>query len=284
MRLPQQDEDLQRPGCGSPSAGWKQMRKKIRCRSCGAEYDSRETKCPWCGTRTEAGAEREYMEKLSEVKDDLEGLSDIPGQSFRRNAGAQFRQLRRILIFAFLLFLIPAGMLAASELRERNTARRELAWEKEHYPELNTLYREKRYEELTDLVEEAMEQEQPVWNWRHYSFAMGLLTLRSAEQCRELLEQADPSRASGELSAGEKQTLTADLLFYELRLENVEEVRDLSEEELSYLLPRSEPWIRDRKQRFPMTEDARQAFYGEDWHVDYGKCLEYVQKQNAAGG
>ena len=107
-----------------------QMSKKILCRSCGAEYDGRETKCPWCGTRTDAGAEREYMKKLSDVKDDLEGLSDIPEQSFRRNAGKQIRQIRGILIFALILFLIPAGMLVSGELRERGRARKELAWER----------------------------------------------------------------------------------------------------------------------------------------------------------
>ena len=99
-----------------------QMSKKILCRSCGAEYDGRETKCPWCGTRTDAGAEREYMDRLSDVKEDLESLSDIPGQNFRRNAGEQFRHLRGILIVALILFLIPAGMLVSGELRERGRA------------------------------------------------------------------------------------------------------------------------------------------------------------------
>ena len=261
-----------------------QMSKKILCRSCGAEYDGRETKCPWCGTRTDAGAEREYMDKLSDVKEDLESLSDIPGQNFRRNAGEQFRHLRGILIFALILFLIPAGMLVSGELRERGRARKELAWEKENFPQFNALYQDKRYEELTDLLEEALDQEQPVWNWRHYSFAMALLTLRNAEQCRELLEQAEAASASGGGSSENINVIKADLLFFELRLEKVREIRDLSEEDLAYLGPPADSWAEDRKQRFPMTEEALQEFYQEDWYVDYEKCREYVLNQTSSGG
>ena len=220
-----------------------QMSIIIRCRSCGAEYDGRETKCPWCGTRTDAGAEREYMDKLSDVKEDLESLSG-----------------------------------------ERGRARKELAWEKENFPQFNALYQDKRYEELTDLLEEALDQEQPVWNWRHYSFAMALLTLRNAEQCRELLEQAEAASASGGDPSENINVIKADLLFFELRLEKVREIRDLSEEDLAYLGPPADSWAEDRKQRFPMTEEALQEFYQEDWYVDYEKCREYVLNQTSSGG
>ncbi len=257
--------------------------KKIICSSCGAEYDSRETKCPWCGTRTAAGAEREYMEKLSDVKEDLEDLSGLPEQNFRRNAKQQFRQIRRILIFAAILFLIPLIMILTAEFREHAEAKKELAWEKQNYPELNTLYQEKRYEELADRVEEAMDQEQPVWGWRHYSFAMALITLRDAEQCRQLLEQSGADAGSGGLSSEESQELRELLLFYELRLEKVQEIRDLSEEDLAYLLPLTAPWAEDRKQRFAMAEEELQGFYEEDWYVDFEKCREYVSKQTASG-
>lgn len=260
-----------------------QMSEKILCRSCGAEYDGRETKCPWCGTRTDAGAEREYMNKLSDVKEDLEGLSDIPGQSFRRNAGKQIRQIRWILVFAAILFLIPACMMVSAELRERAAAKKALAWEKEHFPEFNALYQDGRYEELADRVEEALDQELPIWNWRHYSFAMALITLRSAEQCRDLLEQAELSAASGGSSSGDMQVFKADLLFFELRLEKLREVRDLSAQDLDYLLPLAEPFAADRKQRFPMTEEALQTFYLDDWYVNYETCLEYVQEQTSTG-
>lgn len=223
------------------------------------------------------------MKKLSDVKEDLEALSGLPEQNFRRNAGKQFRQIRLALIFAAVLFLIPAGMLLSAELRERAAAKKELAWEKEHFPEFSALYQDGRYEELAGLVEEALDQEQPVWNWRHYSFAMALITLRNAEQCRDLLEQAEQAAASGVGPSEDLNEFRADLLFFELRLEKVREIRDLSEQDLAYLIPLAGPWAEDRKQRFPMAEEALKEFYLEDWYVDYDKCREYVQRQTSTG-
>jgi uncharacterized membrane protein YvbJ len=49
---------------------------KIRCRSCGAEFDDSLAACPYCGAVNEKGAEKEYMDKLDDIHDDMSELSD----------------------------------------------------------------------------------------------------------------------------------------------------------------------------------------------------------------
>lgn len=49
---------------------------KIRCRSCGAEFDDSLAACPYCGAENEKGAEKEYMDKLDDIHDDMSELSD----------------------------------------------------------------------------------------------------------------------------------------------------------------------------------------------------------------
>ena len=108
--------------------------------------------------------------------------------------------------------------------------------------------------------------------------------LRQELSAESSLEQAEAASASGGGSSENINVIKADLLFFELRLEKVREIRDLSEEDLAYLGPPADSWAEDRKQRFPMTEEALQEFYQEDWYVDYEKCREYVLNQTSSGG
>lgn len=43
----------------------------FNCTSCGAELDHGVARCPYCGTLIPGGAEKEYMEKLDSIREDM---------------------------------------------------------------------------------------------------------------------------------------------------------------------------------------------------------------------
>ena len=54
------------------------MGKTICCGNCGGSYDDELPKCPYCGSIHISGAEKEYMEKLEDVREELEELDEVP--------------------------------------------------------------------------------------------------------------------------------------------------------------------------------------------------------------
>lgn len=48
------------------------MTKQVICNSCRAQFDNDEPKCPYYGTMNYDGAEKEYLEKLEDVREDME--------------------------------------------------------------------------------------------------------------------------------------------------------------------------------------------------------------------
>ena len=63
------------------------MSKKIICASCGAEYEEKLRRCPFCGTATLAADEKEYMGKLEDVRRDLEEAGSKGGKELKRSLG-----------------------------------------------------------------------------------------------------------------------------------------------------------------------------------------------------
>ena len=47
------------------------MAKLIVCNSCGAQYGSDHSTCPYCGTMNYEGAEKAYFEKLEDIREDV---------------------------------------------------------------------------------------------------------------------------------------------------------------------------------------------------------------------
>ena len=46
------------------------------CSNCGAEINEKDAYCPYCGVMNARAAEREYMEKLEDIREDTERLGE----------------------------------------------------------------------------------------------------------------------------------------------------------------------------------------------------------------
>ena len=83
-------------------SGSEEMKKMVKCTSCGAEFDAEMVRCPYCGTAYEPAAEEEYMGQLENVRTELEGHRE---DAAKTTGKALFRS---IVIFAVVVIIILA--------------------------------------------------------------------------------------------------------------------------------------------------------------------------------
>ena len=83
------------------------MSKKIICPSCGAEYEERLVRCPYCGTATLNAEENEYMGKLEDIRKDLEDYSGEGEKQVKSKVG-------KTVIIVILVMIIIAVLIIGS--------------------------------------------------------------------------------------------------------------------------------------------------------------------------
>lgn len=62
---------------------------EIACKFCGAHFDEMLPKCPYCESTNIKGAQAQYMERLEDVRSDMEGLAQIPVQETKKEIKKQ---------------------------------------------------------------------------------------------------------------------------------------------------------------------------------------------------
>ena len=62
---------------------------EVVCSNCGATFDKKEAKCPFCGYISYPGAEEKFMKDLEGIKDNLSDLSSIPNQEYKKEMSKQ---------------------------------------------------------------------------------------------------------------------------------------------------------------------------------------------------
>ena len=71
------------------------------CSNCGAEISEKDAYCPYCGVMNARAAEREYMEKLEDIREDTERLGEESGKESRR--GMTIAGKKALKIFAIVI-------------------------------------------------------------------------------------------------------------------------------------------------------------------------------------
>lgn len=74
------------------------MGRLIVCSNCGKEFDENLEKCPSCGSTNPKGAERAYLNRLEDVREDMEELDDAPRAELERTIKKQGRLIKRVVL------------------------------------------------------------------------------------------------------------------------------------------------------------------------------------------
>lgn len=257
------------------------MTKKVKlmeCKSCGAHFDEMLPACPYCGTTSIKGAQAQYMEKLENIREDMEALTAVAAQETKKALKKQTKFVLLVLgviLGLFLLLVVFELVTGASPKRDRQA---DYAWQQENFPILDELYRQENYEELLKCYEQALLEDAPISVWEHYTFLAALDLLTGVKEILER-EQAGEALAKWDYE---------NLLYAGFRVETYGESTAYSAEELEKLKPYIEMVRKDFSTRFSFTQEE-QAYFEKEAENNYGlvpyKVIEkyieeWMEKEN----
>lgn len=255
------------------------MGKIVICDSCGAEFDDGLAKCPYCGSTNLKGAEREYMEKLEDVREDMGELDAVPLEELKGAFQMQGKRLKKA-VFT-ILTLAAAVLLVVFFLKRRDVKdyRDQYLWEQENFPILNELYDAGEYDEMLEVMNQLMAADDghDIYRWKHYDF---YLAYDSAVDFKRLYEKKE----AGNLNSFDQITLFYDewnlTCLREFADEKANQKEQLTEQEMAVLAPYIEAAAQDLMESWGMSqqeydeilEHAAENFY----HVSFTRCEEYI--------
>ncbi|MBQ2896069.1 MAG: hypothetical protein IJE26_05105, partial [Oscillospiraceae bacterium] len=113
---------------------------KLICPNCGAECGAALSRCPYCGTLFAEGAEREYMDKLHDIREDMAELAAVPGLGAKSELKRQGRRIRRVALLTALAAALLALLFLWQERRWERDNTADYIWQHENFPHMTELY------------------------------------------------------------------------------------------------------------------------------------------------
>ncbi|MCR5799915.1 MAG: hypothetical protein K6G69_07560 [Lachnospiraceae bacterium] len=127
---------------------------KIKCKNCGAEFDENLSACPYCGEMNQSGAEKEYMDKLEGVRQDMGELAD----DSEEEVGRSIRSVSRVIIISAIIFIVIALSIVGlsyyldnRSMEANGTPKERLAWQNQYYPVLEDLYEKGDFDAIMEF-------------------------------------------------------------------------------------------------------------------------------------
>ena len=167
--------------------------KTVICPSCGAHFAASSPRCPYCGTIYVPAAERDYMDKLGDVRESLEEVGDAGVTASRHEAKRTGRLVLRVLLAVAVIAAVIGGVAAWKAAKEKRDVRAEYRWQREHFPEMDALYEAGEYDRLLELYNEALDEDHDMWQWPHYAFCEIYGSYRYGEETLEFVTN-EPSQ------------------------------------------------------------------------------------------
>ena len=143
--------------------------KQVVCKNCGAVFDDRLEKCPYCGTMNRRGAYRSFRMTFAGMIDQVLGLRDEVNQSTRRMV--LFAFLRSLLLIAVVIglafiFAQTAQVNYYSDPKYDQEAYETIVWEDENLEKLEEAYAKNDFKTIRSLY---AENSRVVERWSHYA-------------------------------------------------------------------------------------------------------------------
>lgn len=148
------------------------------CKNCGAHFDDHLPECPYCGQFSYTGAEKEYMDRLKNLKEDLDDLNETVPEIYTEELKKQVKHTKKIILIIFasvlgLMLFAFAGRLLSDSLY-RNDAKAELLFTKEAFPIADEYYTLGDYDGLLTFYQTSLSENENAgfYTWKHYLFLM----------------------------------------------------------------------------------------------------------------
>ncbi len=252
-------------------------RQMILCKGCGAVFEAKLPSCPYCGELNYSGAEDAYMDKLGEIREDMDDLKTLTRQQTKQALRRQTRILIRLAILAAVLVVI--GLCAVRVIRGREAAadREEYLWRAEMFPKMDELYDTGDLEGLTELYDQERGKGMPVWSYTH------------SELCDAMIEM-DRLNTYFDREASGKVFETYDLqeiLYCELHVISMQYRSGVPEADQEQIASMAETCRTDMIRRFSMTDEEAESFersVKKNGYPSYKEIEEFVASRQEQKG
>lgn len=243
----------------------------MECKSCAAHFDEMLPACPYCGTASIKGAQAQYMDKLEDIRSNVEDLGDVPADVAKRELWKPIIIVLVVILacvaFLWIWFLVDTE---PEEKTIERDSKGNYAWIQENSPVLNELYEKEDYEQLMELFGEAVAGGKPIQQWEHYEFCTYL------EWYFDVKEILDRETGGKELSEYDYKTL----LYMYYRTPWIMESALASQEEKDKLRPYAQMLEADYEARWNFTQEELSMLEQgkeEDGYLSY-EAIEPVVK------
>lgn len=249
--------------------------KKIICPSCNAEYEDTLPKCPYCDLINYKGAEKAYLDKLEDVREDMGELAYVPENTAKEEFKKQGHLVRKIVIIIIivLVLLFGVGYLLDNISFGGVSEKEQFLWQAENYPKFDALYEAGEYEELARIMDEELLGEYSIWSYEHRAFAFVYGDIMKAKEAMRLIDTGEDT----------SQKVYTRLLYSQVDL-IIQWERDdeLSEEERAIIEPLLQEVWDDYYTRWQFSEEENAEIFKtaeENYHVlPYGEAEKIVEK------
>lgn len=130
----------------------------IICSNCGASFQGDLAECPYCGQIYILGAEKEYLDNLQEIKEDMSEINQLTEEIYQDEIKKTTIKTGVIIAAIAVFLLLGSGLLlginhlfsfneSEEEIKER------MLWERENFPILNDWYASGEYQEILNFME-----------------------------------------------------------------------------------------------------------------------------------
>jgi len=151
--------------------------KEIECPNCGAVFEAREDKCPYCGHINPMGAEAKFLRDLEGTRKELDNVDEEAQDEYKSEIKKGAKSAAKTVIIIGLVIALIVGVFIYIDNRtfgdQYDDYAAELAWEHDAFVEYDELYEAKKYDELMERIADDGE-DHDVWNWEHYNEFMDI--------------------------------------------------------------------------------------------------------------
>lgn len=147
------------------------------CKECGAIFDEKEAKCPFCGALNYTGAESEYMEHLMDIKENLSEMSDDSSETYhstlKKSTLIIIITLSILLIVGILIASIIGVYSAHSSQSSAKLQKAQMLWREQYADEYNQMYEDGDYDGILAFFDEhASDEGFSAYSLEHCDFIM----------------------------------------------------------------------------------------------------------------
>lgn len=171
------------------------MKDGIVCCNCGAEMEKDSSRCPYCNAINEIGAEKQYKRQLGELKEDLEDLSQVPENAYKKEMLVTWKRAAAITIAVMTVLAAALGITflhrRAEERYFETDIKKQLLWEAENFPKFDAWYEAGDYDAIVEAQEQAYEEGFHIWDWEHGRFISAYEGYRYCIEARERLKSKE---------------------------------------------------------------------------------------------